>query len=135
MASTSLSSWTMWKVMGSMRESRKDANLSRTDPCSFSGRFARLTDLSSYRTEGRRPVEGFFLNSMSLHPRDRFADLHAPPLHEKVDGDQRFGRTVQPDSEKMLPHVTLKRDVGQPVSRPLRRNEVFSPHLFVQEEL
>ena len=47
MASTSLSSWTMWKVIGSVRESRKDANLSSTDPCSFSGRFARLTDLSS----------------------------------------------------------------------------------------
>jgi hypothetical protein len=37
----------MRNVMGSVRESRKDANLSSTDPCSFSGRFARLTDLSS----------------------------------------------------------------------------------------
>jgi hypothetical protein len=46
-APTSLSSWTMWNVIGSVRESRKDANLSSTAPCSFSGRFDRLTDLSS----------------------------------------------------------------------------------------
>ncbi len=37
----------MWKEIGSVRESRNDANLSSTEPCSFSGRLARLTDLSS----------------------------------------------------------------------------------------